>query len=61
MAEFMDRYGSDDKCEVSLIESGWPAGFACPSCGCDQSNSFRREGLNPAPSLRLRQVAIGQL
>ena len=44
MAEFMERYGSDDKCEVALIESRWPAGFACPSCGCDQSNSFRREG-----------------
>ena len=43
MAEFMERYGSDDKCEAALIESRWPAGFACPSCGCEQSNSFRRE------------------
>ena len=25
MAEFMDRYGSDDKCEAALIESRWPA------------------------------------
>jgi ribosomal protein L37AE/L43A len=44
MAEFMERYGSDDNCEAALIESRWPAGFACPSCGCEQSNSFRREG-----------------
>ncbi len=44
MAEFMERYGSEDKCEAALIESRWPAGFACPSCGCEQSNSFRREG-----------------
>ncbi len=44
MAEFMDRYGSDDKCEVALIESRWPAGFACPACGCGHSSSFRREG-----------------
>jgi len=44
MAEFMERYGSADKCEAALIESRWPAGFACPSCGCEQSNSFRREG-----------------
>jgi ribosomal protein L37AE/L43A len=44
MAEFIQRYGSDDKCEAALIESRWPAGFACPSCGCEQSNSFRREG-----------------
>jgi len=45
MAELMDRYGSDDKCEAALVESRWPEGFACPKCGCDQSNSFRRGGL----------------
>ena len=44
MTEFMDRYGSGDKCEAALIESRWSAGFACPSCGCAQSSSFRREG-----------------
>ena len=33
MAEFMDRYGSDDKCEAALIASRWPEGFACPACG----------------------------
>jgi ribosomal protein L37AE/L43A len=44
MAEFMDRYGSDDKCEAALIESRWPAGFACPECGGNRSSSFRREG-----------------
>lgn len=44
MAEFMDRYGSDDNCEAALIESRWPKGFVCPSCGCGHSSSFRREG-----------------
>src|SRR3990172_5058538 len=44
MAEFMDRYGSDEQCEAALIESRWPAGFACPGCGCGQSSSFRRAG-----------------
>jgi predicted RNA-binding Zn-ribbon protein involved in translation (DUF1610 family) len=46
MAEFMDRYGSDDRCEEALIESRWPAGFACPACGCghSRSSSFRRQG-----------------
>ena len=44
MAEFMERYGSDDKCEAALIESRRPSGFACPACGCAQSRSFRREG-----------------
>jgi ribosomal protein L37AE/L43A len=44
MAEFMDRYGSDDRCETALIESRWPKGFTCPSCKCAHSSSFRREG-----------------
>ena len=45
MSEFMDRYGSDDKCEAALIESRWPHGFACPACDCAQNSSFRRAGL----------------
>lgn len=44
MAEFMDRYGSDDRCEVALIEARWPRGFVCASCRCGHSSSFRREG-----------------
>ena len=44
MAEFMDRYGSEESCEAALIESRWPEGFACPSCGGGHSSSFRREG-----------------
>jgi hypothetical protein len=44
MAEFMDRYGSDDQCEAALIASRWPSGFACPACGCAHSSSFRRDG-----------------
>jgi ribosomal protein L37AE/L43A len=45
MAEFMDRYGSDAKCEAALIASRWPQGFACPVCGCGHSSSFRRGAL----------------
>ena len=45
MAEFMDRYGSDDKCEAALIASRWPKGFSCPACDCGHSSSFRRAGL----------------
>ena len=43
MAEFIELYGSDDKCEAALIESRWPDGFACAACGCAQSSSFRKE------------------
>ena len=44
MAEFMNRHGSNDKCEAAVIESRWPAGFVCPASGCGHSGSFRREG-----------------
>ena len=44
MAEFVARYGSDGNCEAALIESRWPKGFVCPSCGGGHSSSFRREG-----------------
>ena len=44
MAEFMDRFGSDDKCEAALIVSRWPSGFAGPACGCGHSSLFRRQG-----------------
>jgi ribosomal protein L37AE/L43A len=42
MAEFMDRYGSDAKCEAALIASRWPQGFVCPQCGGGHSSLFRR-------------------
>ena len=44
MAEFLDRFGSEDKCEAALAASRWPDGFACPACGLSKHSSFRREG-----------------
>ena len=45
MAEFMDRYGSEDQCEEALKASRWPDGFICPRCGTGGHTTFRREGL----------------
>jgi ribosomal protein L37AE/L43A len=44
MAEFMDRYGSEDKCEAALAASRWPAGFTCPHCEGPSRTTFRRLG-----------------
>ena len=44
MTEFMDRYGSQEKCEAALAVSRWPTGFVCPACGGPARSSFRREG-----------------
>jgi ribosomal protein L37AE/L43A len=43
MAEFVERYGSDERCEAALIASRWPDGFVCPSCAVQgRSCTFRR-------------------
>jgi ribosomal protein L37AE/L43A len=44
MAEFLDRYGSEDKCEATLVASRWPNGFRCPNCGHAAHTVFLREG-----------------
>ncbi len=45
MAEFMERYGSEELCEQAVMASRWPDGFACPGCGAGVHTRFRREGL----------------
>jgi ribosomal protein L37AE/L43A len=42
MAEFLDRYGSEDKCEAALVAARWPKGFACPACGSGVYSVFVR-------------------
>ena len=42
MAEFMDRYGSEDKCEAALVAARWSKGFACPACGLGVHSVFVR-------------------
>jgi hypothetical protein len=44
MAEFLDRYGSEDQCEAALFAARWPQGWRCPSCDCPWYSSFLREG-----------------
>ena len=44
MAEFLDRYGSEHRCEAALVASRWPQGFACPACGSGAHGMFVRGG-----------------
>ena len=58
MIECMDRYGSDDKCEAALIESRWPAGFACPACGSGgAARRTRRERIGATRAMECCAVA----
>ncbi|MBI3372373.1 MAG: IS1595 family transposase [Betaproteobacteria bacterium] len=33
LPEFMDRYGTKERCEQALFAWRWPGGFVCPECG----------------------------
>jgi ribosomal protein L37AE/L43A len=44
MAEFLNRYGSEEQCEAALVASRWPQGFACPACGSSAHGRFVRDG-----------------
>lgn len=45
MAEFMERHGTEAKCQAALVASRWPTGFVCPECGCTRHCTFERKGL----------------
>mgnify|MGYP003603057991 FL=1 len=34
LAQFQQRYGSEQQCESALIAARWPQGFVCAHCGC---------------------------
>ena len=44
MSEFLERYGTEEKCEAALFASRWPSGWSCRSCGCTSSSRFVRDG-----------------
>ena len=44
MAQFIERYGTQEQCEAALVESRWPNGFVCPEWGVGDNSSFRRAG-----------------
>lgn len=35
--EFMERFGTEDKCAEEIRKAKWPNGFQCPSCGSQES------------------------
>ncbi|MEP6588670.1 MAG: IS1595 family transposase [Polaromonas sp.] len=45
MADFMERYGTQEKCHAALVASRWPAGFVCPHCASTRHCTFERKEL----------------
>jgi transposase-like protein len=42
MAQFFERYGTEDLCEQALAQARWPKGFVCPRCRGRAAWSCRR-------------------
>jgi ribosomal protein L37AE/L43A len=45
MAQFMERYGTEEKCHAAVVALRWPGGFVCPECGETRHCTFERKGL----------------
>ena len=45
IADFMARYGTQEKCHAALVASRWPTGFVCPHCANTRHCTFERKGL----------------
>ena len=45
MTEFVNRYGSQEQCERTVIDWRWPRGYVCVACSSERSLSFRRRAL----------------
>lgn len=46
MAEFMERYGTEEQCHAALVASRWPTGFVCAQCCGTRHGTFERKGLH---------------
>ena len=44
MAEFMERYATQEPCHAALVASRWPQRFVCSDCGATRHSRFEREG-----------------
>ena len=44
MAEFFERYGSEEQCEAALFAARWPSRWRCPRCECPWSQQLRSRG-----------------
>jgi len=44
LAEFMDKFRTDEACRCYLIKQRWPDGFECPRCGNHEATHLEKWG-----------------
>jgi transposase-like protein len=52
LAEFQDRFASEDDCRRYLVACRWPNGFRCPRCGGGDAHELAGRGLLQCRSCR---------
>jgi hypothetical protein len=45
LSQFIDKYGTEQKCEDVLEKSRWPEDFRCSGCDSVHYYRYRRDGL----------------
>jgi ribosomal protein L37AE/L43A len=45
MTQFMEKYGTEEKCHAAVVALRWPNGFVCQNCGETRHCMFERKGL----------------
>lgn len=44
LSEFIEKFGTEAKCEAALEHARWPSGFLCPTCGKREYSRFLADG-----------------
>ena len=60
LAEFTDRYGSEEQCRAALFQARWPQGFECPECGRKRCCRLRCRNVFQCTRCRHQVLADGQ-
>ena len=60
LAEFTDRYGSEEQCRAALFQARWPQGFECPECGRKRCCRLRCRNVFQCTRLPASGLADGQ-
>ena len=45
IAQFMERYGTEEQCHAELVAMRWPDGFVCQACDTSKHSTFMHKGL----------------
>ena len=57
MAEFQERYGTEERCHAALVRMRWPNGFVCPKCACTKHSYAKARRIFQCSACRVQTSA----